>query len=598
MSDHIDQDALKQPKVDLPWYKSLQKHRGALLLVISLANCLDIINVAAVTIALPSIQEEVGYNPTQLQWVVSAYSLAYAAFLLMGGRLGDLLGHRRVFILGTAWFAIWSLVVGFSKSAIFMSISRAIQGMGAGFTIPSALALLTTNFAVGPERTRALSLFAGAACIGQTLGVLLGGIFDATIGYRYIFFISAIISALISLSSLFVIPEAIHHEPPADRRIDLVGMATFTIGIVTIVYYLSEGPAAGFGAGQTVGPLAGGVALLAFFVWWELRIPYPIMPPHIWRSRRFMSSTVIIACITAAFHAMIFFSSLTFQNVLGYTPITTACAYIVHGVGLIVGLYSVSYLYRYVRTKIVMLVGFPIMMASTIIFAQVKVDTTYWELPFVALLVNCIGLSPTWLTAQVNSVTDAKNEDQGVVGSIFNIALQLGGPLGIAISTIIADKENRGHAHDDPKALMVGYSAAFYAMAAMSAVGLLLTGVLAPNQDPDSLTTAEGEIIMRDNKKKNHIKNKKTSATTFDRGDDPSVEELKVQGDGQVGGQVGGHARLSSVSDSSCSQSVESQQVGQPMVSETQSVASSDTAAAAAAAEEEEEKRRSLRWKD
>ncbi|KAG0264058.1 hypothetical protein DFQ27_001451 [Actinomortierella ambigua] len=559
MSDHIDQDALKQPKVDLPWYKSLQKHRGALLLVISLANCLDIINVAAVTIALPSIQEEVGYKPTQLQWVVSAYSLAYAAFLLMGGRLGDLLGHRRVFILGTAWFAIWSLVVGFSKSAIFMSISRAIQGMGAGFTIPSALALLTTNYAVGPERTRALSLFAGAACIG-----------------------------------LFVIPEATHHEPPADRRIDLVGMATFTIGIVTIVYYLSEGPAAGFGAGQTVGPLAGGVALLAFFVWWELRIPYPIMPPHIWRSRRFMSSTVIIACITAAFHAMIFFSSLTFQNVLGYTPITTACAYIVHGVGLIVGLYSVSYLYRYVRTKIVMLVGFPIMMASTIIFAQVKVDTTYWELPFVALLVNCIGLSPTWLTAQVNSVTDAKDEDQGVVGSIFNIALQLGGPLGIAISTIIADKENRGHAHDDPKALMVGYSAAFYAMAGMSAVGLLLTGVLAPNQDPDSLTTAEGEIIMRDNKKKSHIKNKKTSATTFDRGDDPSVEELKVQGNGQVGD----HARLSSVSDSSCSQSVESQQVGQPMVSETQSVASSDTAAAAAAAEEEEEKRRSLRWKD
>ncbi|KAF9977108.1 hypothetical protein BGZ73_006982 [Actinomortierella ambigua] len=540
MSEHIDQEVPMEPKVDVPWYKSLQKYRGALLAIVSLANCLDIINVASVTIALPSIQESVGYNPNQLQWVVSAYSLAYAAFLLMGGRLGDLLGHRRVFIIGTAWFAVWSLVVGFAKSAVFMSICRALQGMGAGFTIPSALALLTTNY--------------------------------STIGYEYIFFITAIISALISVLGFFVIPEEIHHQPPADRRVDFVGMATFTAGIVTIVYYLSEGLTVGFGAGQTLGPLIGGLVLLAFFVWWELHISYPVMPPHIWRSRRFTSSTIIIACITAIYNTMIFFSSLTFQNVLGYKPIQTACAYIVHGVGLIVGLYSVSYVYRYLRTKMVMVIGFPILIASAIIFAQIKITTTYWELPFVALLVNCIGLSPTWLTAQVNSVTDAKDEDQGVVGSIFNITLQLGGPLGLAISTIIADKQNKGHEHAGPEALMAGYSAAFYAMAVMGAVGLLLTIVLVPNHDPVNLATPEGEAITTDKKKKSK-KNKKNKGDAADdekkASADLSIEELKVEG-------LGHGLALANGS----SQSVDSQQGGLSVASEIQSVDSSETAAA------------------
>ncbi|KAG0238588.1 hypothetical protein BGW42_004350 [Actinomortierella wolfii] len=448
-----------------------------------------------------------------------------------------------------------------------MSISRALQGMGAGFTIPSALALLTTNYSVGPERTRALSLFGGAACAGQTLGVLLGGIFDATIGFEYIFFITAIISALISVSGYFIIPEVIHHQQPTDRRIDVVGMTTFTAGVVTIVYYLSEGTTAGFGVGKTLGPFVAGLVLLAFFVWWELRISYPIMPPHIWRSLRFTSSTVIIACITACYNTMIFFSSLTFQNVLEYKPIETACAYIVHGVGLIVGLYSVSYLYRYLRTKFVMCIGFPIIIVSAIIFAQIKVGVTYWELPFVALLVNCIGLSPTWLTAQVNSVTDAKNEDQGVVGSIFNIALQLGGPLGLAISTIIADSKNRGHEHEGPSGLMPGYSAAFYAMAVMGGVGLLLTILLVPNQDPVALSTSEGELIMKDKPSKKNKKDKTSTEADLEGKGDISVEELKI---GDAGVLVSGN--------SASSQSLESHQQGLP-ASEIQSVSSLETAA-------------------
>lgn len=143
---------------------------------------LDIINVASVTIVLPNIMVEVGYKVDQLQWVTSAYALAYGAFLLVGGRFGDLFGHRRIFMMGVFWFSIWSLVNGFAKNPIIMSVGRALQGLGAGFTVPSALAILTTTYPVGPERTQALAIFGGTGAIGSIIGVLLGGIFGSTIG--------------------------------------------------------------------------------------------------------------------------------------------------------------------------------------------------------------------------------------------------------------------------------------------------------------------------------------------------------------------------------------------------------------------------------
>ncbi|KAI8595056.1 major facilitator superfamily [Dissophora ornata] len=156
--------------------------KGLLLMLMSMAQMLDIINVASVTITLPDIMKEVGYKVDQLQWVTSAYALAYGAFLLIGGRLGDLFGHRFIYIMGVTWFSIWALVNGFAKDPIVMSVGRALQGMGAGFTVPSALAILTTTYPVGPERTQALAIFGGTGAIGSVIGVLLGGILGSTIG--------------------------------------------------------------------------------------------------------------------------------------------------------------------------------------------------------------------------------------------------------------------------------------------------------------------------------------------------------------------------------------------------------------------------------
>ncbi|KAI8355334.1 major facilitator superfamily domain-containing protein, partial [Mortierella sp. GBAus27b] len=446
-----------------------------LLFVICMAQMLDIINVASVTIALPSILRDVHYEPTQLQWIVSSYALTYSAFLLVGGRMGDLFGHRRIFLMGTSWFAAWSLVCGFARNPIFMSIARGFQGCGAGLTIPSALALLTTTYPLGPQRTFALSMFGGAACIGQTIGVLLGGIFDATIGWYWIFYITAIISAVLFVAGFLVISRANNETTVVDRRIDYTGVFLFMVGIIAVIYYLSESTSVGWGSPKTLPPFVVGLVLLAGFVYWENRIDYPIMPFRIWRSRRFLSSVIVIICCTACYNTMIFYTSLTFQDVLKYSPLITACCYIVHGVGLVIGLYTVTRLFKYMRTKFIMLIGWLLIIASSVIFAQIVPSSTYWQFAFPALIVNCIGLSPTWMCCQINAVADADDEDQGVVGAVFNVAMQLGGPIGLAFSTIIS-KSHQGIGNS-PDALMDGYRAAFYTFGVIGGVGWVLAAI-------------------------------------------------------------------------------------------------------------------------
>ncbi|KAF9193640.1 hypothetical protein BGZ51_002588 [Haplosporangium sp. Z 767] len=486
-----------EPK--LPWHKRLDQSKGVLLFVISLVQMLDIINVASVTIALPSILRDVHYEPNQLQWVVSSYALTYSAFLLVGGRMGDLFGHRRIFLIGTTWFSIWSLICGFARNPIFMSVVRGIQGAGAGLTIPSALALLTTTFPLGPERTLALSIFAGAGCIGQTVGVLLGGVFDATIGWYWIFFTTAIIALITAIAGFFVISKANNKIETTDRRIDYFGVLCFMAGIIMVVYYLSGSTSLGWGAAETLAPFLVGLALLAIFIFWENRIDYPIMPFHIWKSRRFVSSVVIIICVTASYNTMIFFTSLTFQNVLRYSPLITACCYITPGVGLVIGLYTVTRLYAYIRTKFIMLIGWCFIIISSVLLAQIVPGSTYWRFAFPALIVNCLGLSPTWMTAQVNAVADAKDEDQGVVGAVFNVAIQLGGPIGIALATILSQS------YEDLTAgaagQMNGYKAAFYTFGVIGGVGFLLTLILALNQDPIEFSGRAPEVT-EDNQEK------------------------------------------------------------------------------------------------
>ncbi|KAF9976652.1 hypothetical protein BGZ73_008123 [Actinomortierella ambigua] len=490
MTESVASTAVEQPTLR-PWYRRLDEIRGLLLFLVSAAQMLDIINVASVTITLPAILKDVKFEVNQLQWVVSAYALAFSGFLLIGGRMGDLFGHRRIFIIGLTWFSIWALVNGFASTPVFMSVGRALQGMGAGFTIPSALAILTTTFPVGPERTKALAVFGGSGAVGSVVGVLLGGILGDTIGWRWIFRLTAIIGFALGIMAVFIIPASKGVSLNQDRRVDYGGLFSFTIGVVAIVYYLSEGPSAGWAAARTLAPFIVGVVLLVAFVVIQFKIDYPIMPPRIWKSRRFVASVVGAAAISASMNGLIFFSSLAFQNVMGYSPIKTALCYLVHGIGAIVTVASLTKIVTLVRTKILMMIGWLFVIASGILFAQIKHDSSYWSIAFPSLILNFLGMAPVWLSCQINAVMDAADEDQGVVGSVYNSALQIGGPIGIAITNVIA--EQRNPLGTQGAALLVGYRAAFYAVAIISGVGLVLTAITAANQDPPTMNEKQTE---------------------------------------------------------------------------------------------------------
>ncbi|KAG0380994.1 hypothetical protein BGX24_001706 [Mortierella sp. AD032] len=444
----------------LPWYRRLNQMKGLLLALVSMAQCDH---------RPPNIKEDVGYSADQLQWVTSAYALAYGAFLLIGGRFGDLFGHRRIYIFGVTWFSIWAVVNGFANNVIVMSIGRALQGMGAGFTVPSALAILTTTYPVGPERTFALAVFGGTGAAGSVIGVLLGGILGSTI----------------------VIPAEKGVSKVENRRIDFLGVSTFTVGIVCVIFYLTEGPASGWAVAKTLAPFIIGVILLVAFVFIEYKIDYPIMPLYIWNSRRLVASSLAIICVSAATNAMVYFSSLLFQNVLGYSPLNASLTYIVHGVGAVVANIVVNKILSRVRTKAIMLFGWLLFIASGVVFAQATEKSTYWSIPFPALILNFAGMAPVWLCCQINSVADADDENQGVVGAVYNVAQQIGTPIGIAIANIIANGKNSPTAIGAE--LLPGYRAAFYSYAVMASVGLVVTVIFAPNRDPVRMHAAPAE---------------------------------------------------------------------------------------------------------
>ncbi|KAF9999437.1 hypothetical protein BGZ79_006976 [Entomortierella chlamydospora] len=434
-----------------------------------MAQMLDIINVSSVTIVLPKVMVDVGFQFDQLQWVSSAYALAYGAFLLLGGRLGDLFGHRNIYILGVTWFSIWAIVNGFAHSPVMMSVGRALQGMGAGFTVPSALAILTTTYPAGPERNKALGIFGGTAAIGSVVGVLLGGILGSTIGFS------------LTILGFLAIPAEKAQGKVEDRRLDVFGMIAFTVGIVTIIYYLSESPAQGWSSTKTLVPLFIGFAMLISFIVIERKIDYPIMPPHIWRSRRFLASCATALCMMAALNAHAYFASLALQNVLGYSSLKASLAFITHGIGAIIAVGVISMLTPYVRSKVILVVGWVLLIVSGVMWAQLKVDSSYWSIPFPSFIVNLIAMVAIWLTCQINSVSDAADEDQGVVGAVYNVCLQIGAPLGIAISNIIANNKNGLYAVGAQ--LLPGYLDAFYSYSVMAGVGLVVTLILYPNSD-------------------------------------------------------------------------------------------------------------------
>ncbi|KAF8932278.1 major facilitator superfamily domain-containing protein [Dissophora ornata] len=464
--------------------KLRQKLRPTLLYVVSTAQFLDFVNGASVSIAILPIAEDLNFSPSQLPWILNAYTIAFAALLLFSGRMGDLFGHRRMFMFGLFWFATWALIVSFSTSPIMFVIARALQGIGAACTVPTAMALISINYPVGPERTRAFSIFSAFSGLGAVVGILMAGGFVSSIGWPWIFRVSSFAAYFLLLLGYLAIPLA----PPKSEKpkVDYLGAAAATLAVTGIVYYITTGVDDGWASSKTLPVLFAGLLLFAVFIYTEYKVASPLMPLWIWKNRTFTASFILAIFNMAMFQGVIFYANMVFQEVYQWTALHTAVGFLVHSISAIVVFPLMGRVLPYSSLKPLIMAGFLLRCVTALLFSFVNEHASYWSFIFPAFIIHIVGVSMSMLPIQITAVRDAENKDQGLVGAIYSTGLQLGAPFGIAILNVISISTNGnsdGAVQGGP-VLMKGYRNAFYGIIAMGLFAVVLALIILPWDKP------------------------------------------------------------------------------------------------------------------
>jgi EmrB/QacA subfamily drug resistance transporter len=440
-----------------------------------------ILDASIVFVALPSIGAELGFSDQGLQWVVSAYALTFGGLLLLGGRAADLLGRRRVFMVGVAVFAGASLLCGLAWSPASLLAARAIQGIGAAVMTPTALSIISTTFPEGPERNKALGIWGMLGGLGATAGWLIGGPFVDGPGWEWIFFINV----PIGLAALAIAPALLHESRAAlaRRSYDPAGAVTITGALVLLVYALVEAPDVGWGAGQTILLLAGSAVLLAAFVLIESRHRAPLVPLRVLRSRTLVGANLVMLLFGTVAFGMPFILTLYAQQVLGYSALEfgagTAVVAVAAAVGSIVGQAAVLK----VGFRPVAAIGMTLMGAGSLLLTQVSAGGSYFGDIFIGLLVFGPGIGLAFVTATVAALAGVAERESGLASGLSNTAFQIGQALGVAIASTVAVSGTEDYlaAHDGANplvALTEGFQSAFLACAALAGIAVLVAVTL------------------------------------------------------------------------------------------------------------------------
>jgi EmrB/QacA subfamily drug resistance transporter len=418
-----------QSLLDSPYGKRL-------LAVLCAVAFMDFVDASITNVALPHIRVALGFSVQTLQWVPSAYLLTYGGLMLLGGRLADLFGRRRILLLGTALVAAGSLVGGLAGSSGVFVAGRLVQGAGAALMLPAALSTLTTTFTSGAERARALGIWGAVAGLSSAVGILLGGVLVEGPGWRWVMFVNPIACALIVPAVIAVLPA----DRPAARstRFDLAGGTLLTAGMMLLVFALVKAPTQGWGATATWLELAGAGALLAAFVVTERFVADPILPLSIFRIPGLVAANVTGLVGFAGMLSMFFFLTLYMQTVLGYTPLEAGAAYLplTFGVGISAGVGAK--LMTKLGSRAVICAGALTASAGLLLLARVPVNGSYLPDILPGLIVFALGVGPVFVGVTAAANAGAEDEQAGLVAAILNSAQQVGGALGLAIFSAIA----------------------------------------------------------------------------------------------------------------------------------------------------------------
>jgi EmrB/QacA subfamily drug resistance transporter len=453
--------------------------RWLALVLLAAAQFVVVLDASIVNVALPSIGDALHFSPDNLSWVVNAYTLTFGGFLLLGGRMADLLGRRRMFIAGLILFAGASLAGGLAQSDVWLIVARAVQGLGAALLSPAALSLVTTLFAEGAERNKAMGVWGAVAGSGGAAGVLLGGMLTEWAGWEWVLYVNVPIGIAAALLAPRLLPES---RNEGDRHFDVAGAVSVTAGLSLFVYSLVNANQAGWGSGETLLLIGGAVVLLAAFVLIELRTKAPLVPfPGIFRLRSITGINVTALLIAMSLFSMFFFLSLYMQQVLGFDALTTGVAYLPLAGGIIVSAGIAANLITRLGVRPVLIGGLLLIAAALLWFSQISVGGSYLGDVLFPSIVAAFGLGFAFVSMMTASVAGVEPHEAGLASGLINTSQQIGGALGLAILAAVANSRrdtllDAGAAL--PNAMTEGFQTAMMVGAGFALFGALLAYLL------------------------------------------------------------------------------------------------------------------------
>ena len=470
--------------------------RWLALYVLCLGSLMIVLDVTIVNVALPSIREDLGFSETSLAWVVNAYLLTYGGFLLLGGRLGDLFGHRRLFLSGITLFTLASLACGLATTQWFLVTARSVQGIGGAIASAVSLSLMMNLFTEPAERAKAMGVFGFVAAGGGSIGVLLGGVLTDTLDWHWIFLVNFPIGIVVYVLSLKLLPAAPGSSPSG--RLDIAGAVTVTASLMLAVYAIVNGNQEGWTSGQTIGLLVGAAALLTIFLGIEARVRSPLVPLRLFRLRNVATANVVGVLWAAAMFAWFFLSALYLQLVLGYRPLQVGLAFL--PANLIMGAFSLG-----LSAKLVMRFGIRPPLATglllaavgLVLFVRAPVGGSFVVDVLPSMILLGFGAGMAFNPVLLAAMSDVEQSESGLASGVVNTSFMMGGALGLAVLASLAASRTdslRGSGDGALAALTGGYHAAFLTGALFAAGAAVLGALLLRTAGQEPTREAEEAI--------------------------------------------------------------------------------------------------------
>jgi EmrB/QacA subfamily drug resistance transporter len=459
--------------------------RWLALALVCVAFFMTVLDVSIVNVALPSIGRSLHFSATGLQWVITAYAITFGGFLLLGGRTGDILGRKRMFLIGVTIFTIASLVCGLAGSTTVLVAARAVQGFGAAIVSPSTLSIITTTFEEGPDRNKALGIWGAMGGSGAAAGVLFGGILVKYLGWEWIFFVNVPVGALVLAFTPGIVRES--RAPDIGRNFDVIGASSVTSGLALLVYAISKAPVDGWGNTTTIVLLVAAAALIVFFVAWEARVENPLMPLSIFRIRTLAGANTVGALLGASIFADFFLLTLYVQNVLHYSPLKTGITFLATAGTVVIVAGLAQWLSTRFGPKPVMVTGMVLNTIALVWYAQIPVHGTYAHDLVGGYVLFGFGLAFAFIPVSIAALAGVGPREAGLASGLLNTAQQVGGAIGVALATSVAVSHTTHllkTGSSQTAALTSGYALAFWVIAGISAAGAVAALVLVKNEIP------------------------------------------------------------------------------------------------------------------